>query len=370
VLSQYSTRRLILEGVLEEVRIYRLNKEREVLRAREEVARMDREGESSRRRRSREDREHENSKERGRPREDRASDNRSAHPREEDPAMMMAGGASGMPPTNPRKKDGYTRLHSQAPGEGNSHGKQRLDRNGKPLVRGKRGWRDAPPDPFPEYKFKMGPMFGLGDHLKERFRWGVDQYHLEQRRKNRRERGSLDGRKKERREMGKGKSRGGGGKPMTKSEGKKPVKEGHGLRSGKGVSSRGQQIPGSPSHTYAQSKQKDHRRSAEESAGRGHDDQTKQDGQTQGGEGRHRKEKEGRSTQDIREDTAKTKRAEADARERGERRARHEAEANSPHSKQQGSRDPSRHVPVYEQTRYSQHVEARERAEAEHASGK
>jgi hypothetical protein len=269
LLSQHSTRRLILEGVLEEVRIYRLKKEQGVLKAREEVARMngqggkekkslgarlghaEEQGESSRRERRsdgrrEEDREHLLTGE-GR--------HHGQDQQDEDPVFMMAGGASGASPlgqaaakpdhgsfVTPKAKNAYTRLRSEYPGDDSSHGKQRFDHNGKPLVRGKRGWRDASPGPFPEYKFKIGPMFGLGDHLRERFQWGVENHHLQQQRKARRERGSLDERRKvktERPNDNNEKAERKEKRTMSKNEGKKPVKDNLASHSRGWVPSRG-----------------------------------------------------------------------------------------------------------------------------------
>ncbi|KAL5377522.1 hypothetical protein DPSP01_009713 [Paraphaeosphaeria sporulosa] len=270
VLSQYGTGRLILEGVLEETRIYRLNKELKVLKAREEAARMhergtsrgrdgrrEEQGESCRagRRRNRLDEEHKKPLLAGN------LTHLDAELHGESPGFMMSGGALGPPPLdkaaaqsehrspgNPKKWHGHPHLHS---GESSFQGRQRFDRHGKPLIHGKRGWRDASPAPFPEYKFKKGPMLGLGDHLKERFQWGVDNYHLKQRRRERRERGSLH----ERRDVRKGKGaeldkkvKRQEGRPISKSEGKRAVKQDHSSDSPKNGPSREVRSPGKRDH--------------------------------------------------------------------------------------------------------------------------
>ncbi|KAF9738195.1 hypothetical protein PMIN01_03478 [Paraphaeosphaeria minitans] len=364
ILSQYSTRRLILEGLLEEVRIYRLNKEKQVLKAREDAARMhERRGEGGQASSRRDGREKEQgeSSHHGRRRDKLGEEDRQPLLGEDDQSsgFIMSGGASGPPlsdeaaaqpkhsfPGDPKKNHGHSRLHSPLPGS--SQGKQRLDRHGKPLVRSKRGWRDATPGPFPEYKFKKGPMLGLGDHLRERFQWGVDSYHLQQRRKERRERGSLDERRKVRK--GKGaeedkKGREKEEKPMSKSEGKRPVEQDHSSHSPKG----------GPSGEARSTGRKEHARHVEKITGDKHAKQQER--------GRHRIRSQRREAHDSQAETARNVNAEADARSKGERRARHEAEA-SHSSTHRGTRGSKPQIPVYEQTPQSQRVEARERAQA------
>ncbi|KAF2447022.1 hypothetical protein P171DRAFT_442219 [Karstenula rhodostoma CBS 690.94] len=397
VLSQYSTRRLIFEGVLEEVRIYRLNKEQKALMAREDAARMnercgkerinsggrgshaEEQGESSRRGRRRDNHDED---------EKRLLAGDVAHYDAElhggDPEFMMSGGALGPPPLektaaqskhsspgNTKKKHSYSRLRSQSPAEGSSKGKQRFDRNGKALVRGKRGWRDASPGPFPEYKFKMGPMLGVGDHLKERLQWGVDSYYLEQRRKERRERGKLDERRKVRtgKENEKHDNADSKGKTnMSKSEGKKTVKDSHVSHERRGAPLKGTPSPDS-SYGNLQHGQ-DSREKVMRDGGRrtrvSHADQMKKGEQPRGNKHRSRNERKG--SHDTEADAAQKAYAEADTRPRAQRHARDEAEASNSSSGNRGMRRLDPHIPVYEQTPHSQRVEAREQAEAEHAN--
>lgn len=379
VFSRYSTRRLILEGVLEEVRLYRVNQEQEVLKAREEAARMnERRGKERRSSGARQDygRQQGESNSHGRRRGNHDDEKpllvgtATAHDVQlqgRDPRFMMTGGASGLPsldkataqakhcsPANAKKERGYTSLRSHSPGEGGSQGKQRFDRNGKSLVYSKRGWRDASTGPFPEYKFKMGPMLGLGDHLKERFNWGLDTYHLEQRRKERRERGGFDERRKVRKEKKANEKNeeaerkcSKDDKPMSKSEGKRPVKDDHAPHSRRG----------GPSNEALGSGRIAHAR---------HVDKMRSGEQPEQDEG-HRYKKHGgrRGAPGSRKNTARKAQAETDAQLRAERHARHEAEARSSSSEHQrkGQLDPG--IPVYEHTRHSQRVEARERAEAD-----
>ncbi|KAJ4297754.1 hypothetical protein N0V90_005649 [Kalmusia sp. IMI 367209] len=127
------------------------------------------------------------------------------------PGLVMTGGASGNPlssqmPIQPSAQPKYGPLTtsrdedgcsgSEPTGRSRSRFKQRFDHNGNPLIRGNRGWRDASPGPFPEYKFEKGPLLGLGRLAKDRFKWGVHNYESQQRRKERRARGSLKERKK------------------------------------------------------------------------------------------------------------------------------------------------------------------------------
>jgi hypothetical protein len=105
--------------------------------------------------------------------------------------------------------------HSRSPSPGSSQArnperplKPRFNSKGEPLVRGERGWKDAPLGPLPGYKFKLGPTMGLGTMIKERYKWGVESYEREQKKKERKTRGSITERKKKRYEgKGEGKER-------------------------------------------------------------------------------------------------------------------------------------------------------------------
>jgi len=103
--------------------------------------------------------------------------------------------------TNPQSADrsqatmrehGPLRSSSASSGQENVSYQQRLDRNGKPLVKGGRGWRDASVGSPPHYKIKLGPTLGLGTHAKNCMKWGKERYELEQRKANRRVRGGLE----------------------------------------------------------------------------------------------------------------------------------------------------------------------------------
>jgi hypothetical protein len=417
VSSQHSTRQLILEGILKEVRIYRLKKEQEVLKVKEEAARMngrDRKEKSSGVRLGHVEVQEESSR-RGQMRDGRRGEGKehilarggrdhSQEQQDEDPGFMMKGGASGVPPLGqatampkhgsvviPKAKDAHTCLNSQSPGEGIPHNKQKLDRNGRPLFRGKRGWRDASPGPFPEYKFKIGPMFGIGNHLKERFHWGVENHHLEQRRKARRERGRLDERRKVKREKANDdneKAEGTKKKPMSKSDGKKPVKDNHASYSRRGALSREALDPSLSPYDNVQHEQNVRAKIIRHEGRRaniGHVDKaTKGEHSRQYGEDTRRRRSESRGGLD----TGREAHAEADARSKAERRARHEAKSNPSTSGYRGSYNSSdnrngKHgkshpstarldsqIPVYENTPYSQSIEARERAEAEAGKAK
>lgn len=219
VLSQYSIQRLILEGVVEEARIWRLEKEQQLLREREPVARMDRnealgEGKGK------------GGKESGKQgyRYDEGEDGRRGRSRgqmQRESGEYEHGESSRRVKSRERirrERGGENhRLDPNSPGQGPSLPKQRFDRNGKPLVKGKRGWKDEGPGPYPEYKFKIGPLLGMGDHLMERFRWGVEKHQFEQKREARRQKGSLEERRKAKKET-----------QQEKGEGKKPVKESRG----------------------------------------------------------------------------------------------------------------------------------------------
>lgn len=231
VICQYSTQRLLLEAVLEEVRIYRLNKEEELLRAREEAVKLgersgEEDGKSSRRGFERESTGKDEDVTRG-----KRSPLRRRDGERKEHVTSGASGASGAPAAplpgqaqTAAKSEHVPTIPAQSPQRTSSHGGQEIKRNGMRLIRGARGCRDASPGPFPEYKFKMGPMFGLGDHLKDRFQWGKDQYHVEQRKRERLARGTLSERKKQRETLREKKEE---KQPLSKSEGKKPVKDGH-----------------------------------------------------------------------------------------------------------------------------------------------
>lgn len=139
------------------------------------------------------------------------------------------------PSSSDRARD---RPESPSPPRSTPPSRQKLDRHGKPLVKGGRGWKDAGPGPFPKYIPKPGLAMGLLEHIKDRYKWGVDNYHFEQRRKERRERRTLKERRAAKKgEKGKEKGRDEGEneevvgkgdkrKKMTKREGKRPAKEG------------------------------------------------------------------------------------------------------------------------------------------------
>lgn len=318
---------------------------------------------------------------------------------EEDLEFLMTNSASGAPPpaqdpAQPKhashqatRRDGYTRLQSDSPGEGSSRGQQRLGRNGNPLVRGKRGWRDASPGPFPEYRFKMGPMFGLGDHMRERYQWGMDSYNLKQRRKERRGRGALDERKKTRDENGNKEDK----ERMTESEGKKATIDEPRRHEPTGErSSMRAQSSGSPLHADVQAERDDRAR-------RDHYDKRRpgERARDQNREGRHQGGSGLKVPLRAAEHATRKPQAEIDACSREKRHARHETEAKSSPSgyhRYIGSRNPPNievgksytcrssicssnnhldpQIPVYERTPSSQRVEARERAEARIAGGK
>lgn len=358
-----------------------MNKEQKVLEAREEAARMsERRADDQRaleRRDGRETQRGESSRaagkriKAGKDNDPSASagdvTNLHAELHDENPEFMMSGGASGPPlsdsaaalPDHVSTDDvEQERKHARsrsAREKSSSHSKQKFDRHGKPLVRGERGWRDASPAPFPEYKFKKGPMFGFGDLLKERFRWGIENYHLEQRRKERRWRGSLD----ERRSLIKGKEvekaeglEAEKREPMSNSEGKRPYKRGHSPHS---------RIDGLSGGARDSDRRNDRRR-VDKSMAREHSQPD--------GRGKHRRRSEERDAHDRRKQKLRKANAEADALSRGERRARHEAKVEHACSRHRPTRGLEGEVSVYEQSPHSQQVEARERAEAEHFQGK
>ncbi|KAF2636483.1 hypothetical protein P280DRAFT_533584 [Massarina eburnea CBS 473.64] len=225
-LSELSTRRLILEGIIEEVKIYRLTKEEKARKAREEACSMyknmtGKEKESDREyRRRRSSRS--NSRSRGRPRDrtperhdqDDTLDLELEHASlvsgetnryNDDPRYMMTGAlppgatipASPSPLPKGPKTPSKSRSRSISPERGRSHHnhRQRYDARGKPLVRGKRGWRDASVGSPPKYQFKKGLTLGLGTHIKKCMQWGKEDYMLQQRKKERKARGTLEERK-------------------------------------------------------------------------------------------------------------------------------------------------------------------------------
>lgn len=216
VISQYSTRRLMFEAVLEEIKIYRWRKEQEVFKPREETAGSTAMPERNLSHRARAD-------------GGINSDPRKHGSRNRSPASNNAYHASasdhlsdlrptventravGVEIPLPLRIPIRARHDAQAsqvsehkvPYSGSDANPRKIDRNGRVLVRSKRGWRDASPGPFPEYAFQKGPLLGLGQLLQDRFKWGVLNYELEQKRKERRARGTLV----ERREVKKAKKK-------------------------------------------------------------------------------------------------------------------------------------------------------------------
>lgn len=262
-LSNFSIRRLILEGIIEEVKLYRLHKEEQVRRSKQSRTDQDhmasaafkglyKSGQSKdhRRRRSRSHDEH-----RGRPRERNHEHHQNRHDSDQgsratdglvtgatnrdnqDPNFMMAGGLpAGEVPACSHRSSPHSpgrnspRPHSEPPKKVESHHRQRYDRNGKPLVRGGRGWKDASPGSPPRYKFKMGPTFGFATHVKSCMKWAKEEQELKERKAERRARGTLEERKEARRKMkaeekGKGKEFEGG----EHRRGREWSREHHGL---------------------------------------------------------------------------------------------------------------------------------------------
>ncbi|KAF2689636.1 hypothetical protein K458DRAFT_130435 [Lentithecium fluviatile CBS 122367] len=209
-LSKQSTRRLILEAVVEEFKIYRLYQEDKARKAREESVRRHsmpsssaERGDYCGRRRSRSN-ERDHGERRGRQQEREEVDNLvtgATNRSDPDPRFHMTGGA-GPPgitiPHSPTRSPRPSRAGSHENDSSRSRHKQRFDSKGKPLIRGSRGWRDVPLGPAPKFKLKLGPTLGMGTHVKEKFQWGKEVYELEQKRKERRARGSLKDRKEER----------------------------------------------------------------------------------------------------------------------------------------------------------------------------
>jgi hypothetical protein len=94
-----------------------------------------------------------------------------------DPRFQMTGGAG--PPRvtiphsrTPSASHSNSSSHSIYHERNNCRHEQRFDSKGKPLVRGKRGWRDASIGPAPKYKLKLGSTMGLDAFVKEKFQWG------------------------------------------------------------------------------------------------------------------------------------------------------------------------------------------------------
>ena len=249
VLSKQSTRRLILEAVVEEIKIFRLYKEEKGRKARENSVQLnnmstagrERNDDSGRRRskseesrrggaseKSRSD-SHERYRghQRGRQQERQDIENLvSGTTNHSDPDQRFHITEGAGPPDvtillsrTPSPQPSHSSSHSKHPEKGGSHHKQRFDSRGNPLVwsTSKQGWRDVPVGPPPTYKFKLGPTIGLGTHVKEKFQWGVEGYELEQRKKERRARGSLEERRKKRREE---KEQGGGKEKRENHTGK------------------------------------------------------------------------------------------------------------------------------------------------------
>lgn len=238
VLSRVSTGRLILEGIVEELRIYRLHRERQVMREREGDG--GREGVGGRRdkthRRNREDGEGGKKRERsgrerigdggqgtlpasGRGEIDEAS--RGEVPRRRkrrsdknhgdshgsgvvddiprphysagSPAPDMSSVPTPLPastPPRPARKSPATSIQSsnRTPSSPNAvhSSKHQTHRYGENPIKGNHGRKDTGPGPFPKWKPKLGPLLELGSHLKDRYDWGVENHHYEQRNKERR----------------------------------------------------------------------------------------------------------------------------------------------------------------------------------------
>ncbi|KAF2256952.1 hypothetical protein BU26DRAFT_546141 [Trematosphaeria pertusa] len=267
-LSNLSTGRLILEGVVEGVKVYRLHKEEEARKAGEhskakekmtsaafkglyKKPQQDHRGRHrSRSRESEHGRAHEGhrgrhrSTSRGRHGRSSRDDDQESHAtgslvsgatnrNNQDPHYMMAGGAgpAGTAPPDsqyrsPRSHHGsHQRSSSEPPARKRSRRRQRYGADGRPLVLGSRGWRDAKLGPPPKYKFKWGLTFGFGTHVKNMTKYLEEEKVLKARRAERRARGTLD----ERRE-GRRKRRAEEKDEEKEIEGRDRNREGHGER--------------------------------------------------------------------------------------------------------------------------------------------
>jgi hypothetical protein len=191
----------LLEVIVKGRKIYRAHKEEEARKASEQNNEQSSMPDRSKERVDNRGRRRSPSTERYR--DQRESDDHVAGPsnrQDADARFHMSGGAG---------------PHSRSPSPGSSQArnperplKPRFNSKGEPLVRGERGWKDAPLGPLPGYKFKLGPTMGLGMMIKERYKWGVESYEREQKKKERKARGSITERKKKRYEgKGKGKER-------------------------------------------------------------------------------------------------------------------------------------------------------------------
>lgn len=86
---------------------------------------------------------------------------------------------------------------SEQQSHGHSHRKhrQRCNSKGEPLIRGRHGWRKPPIGPPPTYKFERNATLGYAAHVKKCMEWGKKEYEHQQRKKERRKRGTLKERK-------------------------------------------------------------------------------------------------------------------------------------------------------------------------------
>ena len=72
-------------------------------------------------------------------------------------------------PSNPSPRDSVPSLNHQT------------SRHEHRAHKGRHRQKDPGPGPFPKWKPKLGPLLGLGDHLKDRYNWGVENHHYKQR---------------------------------------------------------------------------------------------------------------------------------------------------------------------------------------------
>ena len=236
VLSQHSTGRLILEGVVEELRIYRLKKEQEILRSREEGMRTNN---SPRKHGGRDEQRgkgqeglgcrgiSDDDRDTGHGRRSKVQDHRTPHDDRRDTPQQSKEQDKHDRPRNPSGE-----LHPTCPpnvppqylpySSPNTHHpisprinpisppKRRLNRHATPSGKAKWGRKDVGHGPFPTYTPKLGPMLGLGDHLKDRYTWGVENYKFEERKRERRERRKAEKEvARDNEEVGRGNGKGG-----------------------------------------------------------------------------------------------------------------------------------------------------------------